>query len=58
MTTVMELAISPNIEAVVVDSYDHASQTRGISMGYFTANTLQTFNFQGQPTDAQGDNND
>ena len=62
MLTPSQIAGKPNVMSIMVPDYDFEGQNRwdGTLMAgsYYTSNTLQTFDYQGTPCDAQGDEND
>lgn len=57
-----DVAVAPLVQNVVVPDYDFVAQQRlsgkEIKVAGFTMNSQQTYDFQGHPNDARGDNND
>jgi len=56
-----EIATKPTVIDIPKTEYSFPDQQRkddkGIyHMGYYTASTIQTYDYQGRPNDAQGDN--
>ncbi len=56
----VELSESPSTTNFPLPAYDWSKQTRHdtIVAGKYTSNSIQTFDYKGQPQDAQNDNND
>ena len=58
-----DVAVPPLVQNVVVPNYDFVTQRRWSGSeiklaGNITANSQQTFDFQGRPVDARMDSND
>lgn len=55
-----DLSENPSTAEFPLPAYDWNKQTRHdtIVAGKFTQNSIQTFDYKGQPKDAQNDNND
>ena len=60
MLTPSQIAVKPNVMSIMVPDYDFEGQNRwdGTLMASWSSNSVQTFNDQGSPCDAQHDEND
>lgn len=61
MLTPSQLSVKPNVMPLMAPDYDFAGQNRWdgtLMAGKYTANSVQTFDHNGNPRDSQSDNND
>ncbi len=59
MLTPSQLGLKPNVKRIALPDYDFDLQSRRMPVEMsFTANSVQTFNYNGQPSDARNDNTD
>lgn len=60
MLTPSKIAVNPKAISMLSTEYSFPTQQRDgnvpLEARYYTYNSMQTYNFQGRPSDTQGDN--